>query len=253
MKQNALFIIGAQRSGSTFLYHLLDEHPEISLVKPVRPEPKTFLDEYSSIASLGEYATRYSASFTLGAKYIGEKSTSYFESVKVAKRIQACCPDAKILVILRDPVARAYSNYRFSVENGIENLPFGDALAVETVRLEQANYESSVNPYAYRTRGEYARYLAAYLTVFPKNAIKACILEEFSRRRSGLIDVYRWLGVDPDFSPKTSNSIVNASAEMDQIDPDVRRWLIKQYAKPIGELEEILGRTVEVWRNVWNK
>lgn len=251
MRQNALFIIGAQRSGSTYLFHLLDEHPEISLVKPVRPEPKTFLSDASLVSSLDEYFDRYYGSVGSKVKYIGEKTTSYLESVEAARRIHACCPEARLLVILRNPVDRAHSNYRFSVENGIENVSFRKALAVETERLQNTTYRTSVNPYAYRTRGEYARYLAPYLSIFTKNQVRICILEELLEDRSNLADMYTWLGVEADFVPTTYGSTVNASLQKSDMDSEVKRWLIGQYAESLRELETMVGRTIDVWRKAW--
>ena len=53
------FIIGAQRSGTTYLYHLLDEHPEICMARPLRPEPKFFLKNELYARGLEYYETCY--------------------------------------------------------------------------------------------------------------------------------------------------------------------------------------------------
>jgi len=125
-----LFIIGAQRSGSTYLYKVLNCHPEVSMAQPVRPEPKFFLNELLVSKGKKFYEETYFSSHKLGARYFGEKSTSYIESTDAAMRIKKYYPDARILIILRDPVLRAYSNYRFSVVNKLEPLSFEQALAI---------------------------------------------------------------------------------------------------------------------------
>ncbi len=105
------FIIGgAPRSGTTWLYELLDRHPDVHMAKPVKPEPKFFLrdDEYGK--GLEYYANRWFADVEDG-KIAGEKSTDYLESPSAAARIARDLPHVKLIFVLREPVARAYSNY----------------------------------------------------------------------------------------------------------------------------------------------
>src|SRR3954470_19502534 len=119
-------IVGAQRSGTTYLYGLLDEHPEIEMAKPLRPEPKFFLDYDRYSLGLDAYDAQLFPD--AGAHVRGEKSTSYIESEVAARRIAAMLPNAVVVVAGRDPVRRALSNLRFSIQNGIETLEPDDAL-----------------------------------------------------------------------------------------------------------------------------
>jgi hypothetical protein len=79
------FIIGAQRTGTTYLYHLLAEHPEIEMAQPLKPEPKYFLIDSLFAQGLETYQTRYFSGKS-GVWLRGEKSTSYIESEKAAER-----------------------------------------------------------------------------------------------------------------------------------------------------------------------
>ena len=110
-EQKHLIIIGAQRSGSTFLHALLDKHVDIYMARPVNPEPKYFLRENSN---LNEYRNTVFAGAPKSKLYLGEKSTSYYEKPEVAGRIKSMIPDAKLVVVLRNPVNRAISNFTFS-------------------------------------------------------------------------------------------------------------------------------------------
>lgn len=74
-----LFIVGAQRSGSTYLYELLDSHPEVSMAHPVRPEPKFFLNAQRVSLGIAHYIDAHFADRKVGGLYLGEKSTSYIE------------------------------------------------------------------------------------------------------------------------------------------------------------------------------
>src|SRR5919108_4548906 len=123
---NRFFIIGAQRCGTTALAQLLDIDPRIELARPLRPEPKFFLDEALTARGTDYYERTYFSD--PGALREGEKGTSYIESAEAARRIARAYPAARILTVIREPVARAVSNYRFSVANGMEDLPPEEAL-----------------------------------------------------------------------------------------------------------------------------
>ena len=106
------FIVGAQRSGTTYLYHMLDQCRQVSMAKPVKPEPKFFLDEIEQF-DLNEYRNSYHSGCDSDVIAYGEKSTSYYESPIVANRIFRNIPEAKIIFVLRNPIQRAISNYFF--------------------------------------------------------------------------------------------------------------------------------------------
>ena len=134
------FIVGAQRAGTSYLYQLLDEHPEIEMAKPAKPEPKFF-----HVDTLYQHGLEYYKSFYFqeGTSVCirGEKSTSYMESEKAAYRIAQAFPDGKILFLLRDPIERAISNYWFSVGNGFEQLSMREAFLVD--ESKQRDYLSN--------------------------------------------------------------------------------------------------------------
>lgn len=112
-----LFIIGAQRSGSTLLAQVLDLHPKIKLMTPVKPEPKYFLEKnYNGKQAYIDLFKGQEKNYD----YFLEKSVSYIEHDDALKRICSDFPDARVLIILRNPIDRCLSNYRYSVENGME-------------------------------------------------------------------------------------------------------------------------------------
>ena len=119
-RQGPTFIIaGAPRSGTTWLYELLDRHPDVYMAKPVRPEPKFFLvDELYSRGIQHYFDTWFAGADAYRAA--GEKSTNYLESAVVAERIHQHLPSVKLVFILREPAHRAYSNWMWSRMNGME-------------------------------------------------------------------------------------------------------------------------------------
>jgi sulfotransferase family protein len=250
---NQLFIVGAQRSGSTYLYQMLDAHPEVLMAKPIRPEPKFFLDQSNILKGRDEYEKIYFSELNEMHKYIGEKSTSYIESSVVAKHIKGFYPEAKILIILRNPATRAYSNYKFSVSNNIETNTFKDALRLEATRLEQApKHSSSVNPFAYYERGLYSKYISKYLNMFSSEQVKVIIFEEFVSNQNAISELYEYLAVDSTFLPESLGGKVNSSAtnSFDESGgfEEVRLELLARYENSIRALESLLGKSLDVWR-----
>ena len=119
MKPTYFFIIGAQRSGTTFLYHFLDGHPEISMAKPFRPEPKYFINP-PNLVNIEKYLDKHHQNYGTNVRAFGEKSTSYYEKPKTASHIHNYFPGAKIIMILRNPIDRALSNYFFTRQHNLE-------------------------------------------------------------------------------------------------------------------------------------
>jgi Sulfotransferase domain len=246
-----VFVVGAQRCGTTSLYHLLDRHPEIEMARPVRPEPKFFLDDARFARGLDHYDATY-FSGKPGARLRGEKGTSYLESDAAAARIAAAFPRARVVVLVRDPVARAVSHWRFSVENGVETLPLEEALRREPERrdaFDRARF--SVSPFAYLARGRYADDLARWDARFPRAHIRVLVSERFQGSAAALADLYAWLGVDPDFRPEGIDTPVNESrpapAGADRLAPETAAWLKDRFAEPNRRLAREWGLDLSAW------
>ena len=119
------FIVGAQRSGTTYLYEMLKQHPKINMAQPVKPEPKYFMEHNQDNLNYHNYIDSFFSSRMQG-QILGEKSTSYYEYESSARLISSTVPKAKIIFLLRNPIYRALSNYYFSVENGLETRKLTD-------------------------------------------------------------------------------------------------------------------------------
>ncbi len=245
-----IFIIGAQRSGTTYLYNILNAHPKICMAKPVRPEPKHFLNQSEYDKGVEYYESLYYKEYNSMQIYIGEKSTSYLEFSFVAQRINAYYPDAKIIVILRNPVERAYSNYKFSCENGLESLSFVDALRAEKKRLSDCRFQISVNPYAYVQRGHYIQYLLGYDKVFSESQIKIIIHEEFVSNNAAILDLYSWLELDCNIMLDDVSKVVNASKSSLSFQDflNCKSDLYEVFMNSNKELEGYIGRSIDVWK-----
>lgn len=224
------FIVGAQRSGTTYLYQILDEHPEIEMNQPSFPEPKFFLAPGSELKQT-EYLQRFYSTKEIVLR--GEKSTSYIESEDAARRISQAFPDATLIFILRDPIERAVSNYWLSVQYGVETLPIDEALLADLDTTERP-YEGplSVSPFRYLKRGRYNEFLELYLQYFKRDQLKLLVFENFVGNRKAVSDLYQDLGVSNDFCPKSLNEQINANLPSDQkMKPQTLNTIADYFAK----------------------
>ncbi len=205
-----LLVIGAQRCGTTLLHDLLDSHPDITMARPARPEPKVFLSDELTARGIDWYRQTYFAHAT-SERVWGEKSTSYLEDDEAAHRARRMLGDAQIVVQLRDPVARAVSNWRFSTSHGLEDRPLDRALEENLEGARSWDRDAtSVSPFAYLERGRYIDYLGPWLTSFP-TSLHVLFLSEVARGTSSLAQLYAAMDLDPAPDATTPSEAVNSS------------------------------------------
>lgn len=237
------FIVGAQRSGTTWLHRMLDQHPDIAMARPVRPEPKFFIDDALYAKGLDFYRSHY---FPRGQhRWLGEKSTSYIEHRSAAERIARDFPDALLLFVLRDPVERALSNYRFSVANGLEPLSLEQALDSEHERAPPAGL--SVSPYAYAARGHYVRYLDMWREFFPRTQLLPLVTEQLVGSGAAVRALFGRMDLDRDVALADVDTAVNEAIATAPVDPDARQALRASYR----EDNHALARSYDVDISQW--
>jgi len=238
-----LVVIGAQRCGTTLLHEVLDAHPDITMARPGRPEPKVFVSDELAGRGYEWYRATYFAHAT-SESVLGDKSTSYLEDAKAADRAAAVLGAATVVVQLRDPVARAVSNWRLSTGYGLEDRTLARALW-DSLRGPRAWDPActSVSPYAYLERGRYVDQLEPWWASFP-GSVRVQFLEEATSRPQPLADLYAALDVDPGFRPPDPTRRVNASRgePPPDLEPGLMGQLQDYYRDPDSRLAARLGR-----------
>ncbi len=250
MRLPDLIIGGAPRSGTTWLYRVLDRHPGIEMAKPLRPEPKFFLDESKYQCGLKYYSKTWFAGIGQD-KVAGEKSTNYLESRVAAVRIRRDLPRVKLIFLLRNPVDRAFSNYRWSCMNGMEKKDFATALELETEREKSLPDALKIaRPHAYFSRGLYYQLLDPYLKSFPREQILCLLFEDIRDQPRAIADrVHRFLGVDPRPQDAEGLGRVNASesSQTTSMPAVLRKLLQERYRRPNRQLADLLGSDSSFW------
>jgi len=240
-------IIGTQRAGTTSLYQYLIQHQEIlpSKIKETHFFSNNFhkgLSWYESQFSFPQDSpVNHQNSIT------GEATPYYIFHPLSPKRIAKIIPDVKIIILLRNPVDRAYSHYNHIVKLGHENLSFEDAIKIESERLEgeekkilEGNYSFNHQHFSYISRSRYVDQLRVWLKLFPKNHIMIIKSEEFFDKPENILSkVFSFL--------KLSNMNFKKfekfnEGEYKPIDSTTKEKLIN-YFKPYNEqLYNLLGK-----------
>jgi len=252
-RQGPTFIIaGAPRSGTTWLYELLDRHPDVFMAKPPRPEPKFFLVDELYARGIAYYNETW---FTGAAQYAaaGEKSTNYLESATAAERIHAHLPAVKLVFILREPAHRAYSNWLWSSMNGMETEDFERALSRENERERTVDPRLRyARPHAYFSRGLYAKLLRPYLNLFPRDQVLCLKFDDVVRFPERLAQrLHTFIGVTPRPDDAVGLDVVNPSEKRGEAMPeDVIQRLRARYADSIRELAAMVGEEFAEWEEL---
>jgi hypothetical protein len=245
------FIIGgAPRSGTTSLAETLDRHPAIALARPFVPEPKIFLlPAASDEERLARYAPLY-AGAAPGA-VLGEKSTNYFESAAARAAIHGTLPDVRMIFVLREPAARAHSNWLWSRKNGFEELSFEEALAAVGARADPlAATHPHARPFDYLDRGRYATLARPWLDAFGPDRLRFVLLEDLigDRRECVLDEVQRFVGVEPrDLGAPASELGNEARGTGPALAPETEAMLRAHYQDEVRAFSELAGVDVGSW------
>src|SRR5215218_568230 len=236
-------VIGAQRAGTTTFYALLRMHPLIDRAQ--RKELHFFDRDYEK----GEayYRSLFPPRTTINGRptITGEATPYYLYHPLVAQRAHALVPHAKLFVLLRNPVDRAYSHWRFQVARGNETLSFEEAIDAEEGRLAREDPDGYAHRrFSYQARGIYAPQLARWMELFGMEALRIFKAEAFFKRTDNVLRrAQRHLGVPVRRLPLSGRPAQrNSTGEHPPMNPKTRRKLTDYFRPYNEELYEMLGR-----------
>ena len=183
-------LVGAPRCGTTSLFEYLRRHPGVFV--PAAKELPFFTDETRFSGGWDTFVDSFFAGAPPEALW-GKLTPHYWESPETAApRIAAAMPEVKLLALLRNPVERAHSHYRFLVRRDVEPTSFATAVGDRTGR----KYQAYVPP------GEYGRVLDVYLRHFEREQIHVMFTEELEADPTETFDrLLLFLGLSQDYRP----------------------------------------------------
>jgi hypothetical protein len=198
MPDLSFFVVGTQKSATSWLYACLSEHPDVSLPADKRethylggPEHRQRGDAW--------FAARYRPPLR---GLLGDVSVDYLEDPASAAYLRRRFPAAKIIISLRDPIDRAVSAYYWYLRRGL--VPASLDATLESLLARPAEEGARFD---FLQRGLYFEPVRRFVEAFPPGQIYVVVFERVQKAsREVLQEVYRFLGVDPGFVPGALDS-----------------------------------------------
>lgn len=248
-------IAGVPKCGTTALYEYLIQHDNVlsALWKEIY-----FFDRYYP-RGLDWYRANFPYKFTKFFKetknkssfLIGESTPTYIHHPLAPERIANDIPDVKLIILLRNPIDRAYSHYQMEKRLGYENLEFSEALEKEDQRLEDENTKMINDPnyysyewqtHSYKHSGHYAELLTKWMKFFPKENLLILKTEEFNENPSQIFhQVLNFLDL-PIQDVKYNKINVG---KYSQIDPEIKDKLYEYFKPHNQKLYKLLNRNFD--------
>ncbi len=235
---------GAQKSGTTALHYFLAKHPNITMGDQ---QEIHFFDDDATFAATVDYE-RLHKHYPLVAPstMAGDCTPSYLYFKPAVERIWNYNPKIKWLVLLRNPVERAFAHWNMQRFKGRELLDFFDAVREEKTRIAGAP-PIEARRFAYVDRGFYAEQLERVFQFFPRKQVKIVKFEEFKdKQRETLASIFSFLGLEPLRSVRTRDRNVVPYARV--MNWEERIFLYNLFAPDIARLEQMLGWDCSDWK-----
>jgi hypothetical protein len=238
-------IIGAQKAGTTTLYNCLTQHPQIAM--PGEKEVHFFDLNYEK--GMDWYRKKFRNRNPFRRRIAGEASPYYLFHPLVPQRVAKHLPKVKLIVLLRNPVNRAYSHFQHEIKLKTEHLTsFKAAIEMENQRIAEAGQaliegrlqtSAPHQSFSYISRGLYARQIERWLEYFPHSQMLFLKSEDFFAHPQGeLSKVYRFLEVKEIFPKVIDAQNVNHYPDLSET---LRRQTAELFREDTQRLASLLG------------
>jgi hypothetical protein len=246
-------VIGTKRGGTTSLQQYLTAHPDV--LEPKAAKASHYFDVnhdkgwswYRAHFPMQSWMDRQRASGR--PVVVGEASPYYCFHPLALDRIASQLPTVRMIIVLRDPVERAWSHYSYEVARGNEDLPFAEAIdaeperlagAEERIRTGQVRDDRHWRLHSYLRRGHYAEQITAVHRLFPPEQLHVVVSEElFAQPLEVMNGVFEFLAVGPVEGGRFDAANANRKSALE---PELRERLATYYAPHNQRLYEVLGR-----------
>lgn len=281
-------IVGAAKSGTTSIYHYLKQHPQIFMPKNKEPwffsfagidrrDVDIFRRKFDIVDNFDGYLDLFKDAND--TQVLGEASTCYLylyrETIENIKKYHPNWKGLKIIVILRNPLERAFSHHLDDARNGPTKLSFEDV-------LEKWQLKQLPKLYNYVDYGFYYKQVSAYKDNF--SHVRVYLFEDLKMNATSLVqDIFGFLGVDASFNPDTSleynsstssknkffekiisnritrfllplevkakikKKILKIFIRKPQIENSTRKYLTEIYKDDILKLQDLINKDLTIW------
>lgn len=238
----AFLIAGTRRGGTTALYQWVTRHPQVARC---RVEKGTHYFDVNHHRGWHWYRTCFPEPSAAGDAITGEASPYYMFHPRSAEWISTELPDTRLVVLLRDPVARAHSEHQYELARGNETRSFRQAIVAEHEQLVRAGTQPDLTmdlgrKHHYLARGHYAEQLERLFTfVDPARMLLLRSEQMYADPQTVLDRVWTFLGLDP--VPLHDVAPVKSARYSEALAPETERWL-RAYYEPHNEaLKRLTG------------
>ena len=243
------FVVGAQKSGTSSLTFWLNQLPEFNLAMmrvKWKKDPRSEIQFFSDPAIRLKRLKWYSEKFIPG-KINGEKTPEYLPRKSALEEIHRFCPGAKIIVMLRNPVTRAFSGYQHYYRKVPRSHNWDWMLPGRSFEENLQAEEHTGFPIGILGRGRYAEQLDCLLSIFPKEQVKIIVFERCMKQPAEhLMETVCFLGGSPD-NLDVSFTHSNKGVYSSEFKEETRRKL-EDYYRPHNErLFKLLGFRIDEW------
>ena len=243
-------VIGAKRCGTTSLFYHLPEHPCIS--KSPHDNMGFFNDNFH--LGVNWYKSFFPTIFTrnkikseFGNFLAFDVTTTYMEEESTANNVYQTKPNMKIIVILRNPVDRTYSQYHLNLREKAEKRSFEDVLEENMNRLDKESHERyeikpkfSAEGNNYLKKGLYAQQLRHWLKIFPRENILILSTEEFESNQQAIYNkIFEFLNISQ-FEVKNTEKMEKGSYS--QMKSETRSLLLDYFRPHNNELFKLINK-----------
>lgn len=205
MRQPDFFVVGAAKSGTTALWKYFQKHPEIFVTNTVEAKELGYYSSQYGIKSKKKYLSFFNEAKP--NQLIGEVCHAYLTSEESAAWIKRDVPEAKIIIMLRNPVERAYSLYNWMVMNGYEGATSFKKALYKEKRIMNNSYDNSKlnhdfkQNYHYFHSGLYFKQVKNYFDVFERENVLVLEYNDFKKQQfKTLNSIFKFLNVKSDIS-----------------------------------------------------
>lgn len=251
-------IIGTKRGGSTSMARWLLEHPSVMALFPRRESRKgTYYFDVNYAKGHSWYRSHFPTRLERSRRshrrgtpqLVGEAAPYYLHHPHAPVRARATAPHAKVIALLRNPVDRAYGHWGERTRNGVEWLPFEEAVAAEEARLDGEEERMLADPsyhsfahqhFSYVDQGRYERGLRRWMSHWPPGQLLVLRSEDmYADPAAVYAEVLDFLGLSP-YEPEAFRAWNNR--EMASVSPAMRSVLHAKLDSSIAAVETLLGR-----------